>query len=118
MLQSSDRSAYEIRNHFLCLRPEQAIAEIGNRFLFVLNMDESMSRHVYSEMARVVPRFCKLMAENKLAAALLHLAVCASNTVLQETSLEMLAGSKAKAKQNSSENDKPPPNKGIHLILI
>ena len=60
------------------------------------------------------------MKQEPLARSLLHLSICITNTVLEESAMELLApGDKQEAAgdQQQETEAKPPPKKGIHRLI-
>ena len=61
-----------------------------------------------------IQEFISAVKQDSLARSLLHLAICITNTVLEESAMELLApGDKQEnTEQSQQKESKPPPRKG------
>lgn len=110
-----DGNGMEIRKHYLEMPAGVAIMEIFQKFMLLMSVERPETRSAMkklNKMQNVISEFLSTINGDMIASYLFHMAICVSDTQLQESALEVLAS------QEESENsaDRPeqrlPPKKG------
>ncbi|KAL3859496.1 hypothetical protein ACJMK2_009715 [Sinanodonta woodiana] len=120
ILKDSSDGDEEIQKHYLKLQPESAIKEIVSKFHVLLSLQPSSSRKrkKYSKIANLknaILQFIKAMNKDKVAKLLFHIAICISDTTLQEEAKHFMTHlsekEDARQKETNQQLQKPPPRK-------
>ncbi|XP_021342125.1 uncharacterized protein LOC110442712 isoform X2 [Mizuhopecten yessoensis] len=119
ILQPSGDSSLQVRQHYLLLRPETAVMEIFQKFQLITHLEQPFSKvekRQFAQFQKAVSDFLLVVNQDTLGAKLFHLALCVSNTVLEEAACELLAPSTENQDQGDTKQDqeqKQPPKKEV-----
>ncbi|KAL3859494.1 hypothetical protein ACJMK2_009713 [Sinanodonta woodiana] len=118
ILKSSYDGDGEIQKHYLKLTPESAMIEILSKFELLICFEQPTSRRERTQMrtiSQVIPQFIKIMNEDTLAKLLFHIAVCISDTTLQEEATKFMTKlsekKEARTMEVNQQQQKQPPRK-------
>lgn len=115
IIQTTADGTWEVRNHYLKLRPEMAILEIFQKFKLIMSMDEPSSRAQKKQQQQIESVICNFLVSVKddvMAKTLFHLAICVSNSVLEESDMEILAPPKKEGTTEETAEARVKPPKG------
>ena len=115
VIHTTADGTWEVRNHYLKLRPEMAILEIFQRFQFIMSMDEPQSKaqkKQHQKVQSVICNFLESVKDDVMAKTLFHLAICVSNSVLEESAMEILAPPEKEGTTEETAEDRVKPPKG------
>ncbi|XP_041376442.1 protein NO VEIN-like isoform X2 [Gigantopelta aegis] len=116
--ERGDDGKSEVRPHYLKQGPEVVIADIFVKFQLLISIEEPSDRTErkrQSRMKEAITNFITQVRSDNIAKLLFHLAVCVSNTVLQESAMEILNPPAAKAPESAAGETtavRQPPAKG------
>lgn len=110
VIHTTADGTWEVRNHYLKLRPEMAILEIFQKFKLIMSMDEPSSRA--QKKQHQICNFLESVKDDDMAKTLFHLAICVSNSVLDESAMEILAPPEKQGKTEEAAEDRVKPPKG------
>ncbi|XP_069113795.1 uncharacterized protein [Argopecten irradians] len=119
ILQPTADSSLQIRQHYLQLQPETAIMEIFQKFQLITQLEQpsnKMERRQVAQFQKVVSDFLLVINGDSLGCKLFHLAICVSNTILEEAACELLSSSTATKGETDAEQEgeeRQPPKKGV-----
>lgn len=85
-----------IKEHYLKLDVVTAMNEIYQKLIVLMNIEEPATRTERKQKQKRLQcfeAFLEMLTEDKLAQLLFHVAICVSNTELQEAAMEILAPS-------------------------
>ncbi|KAL3860253.1 hypothetical protein ACJMK2_010402, partial [Sinanodonta woodiana] len=94
ILHCSSQGENDIREHYLKLKPEVAMVEVMKKYQLINTFDQPMERNAKKQLKRrsqAVEQFIVTLNEDKLGKMLFHLAICLSDTVLEEAALEYIS---------------------------
>lgn len=94
IIQTDSDGNMEVRPHYLKLHPVMAINEIFQKFQLLMSIDPptgKQARKKHLKFQSAINEFMSLTKEDSFASQLFHLAICISNTILEEAALELLA---------------------------
>lgn len=103
VMHTTTDGTWEVRNHYMRLSPEMAIKEIFQKFHLIMSIDEpstdstkpdkksKQERKRQLKIKNAVSTFLDTVKDDVMARTLFHLAICVSNSVLEESALEILA---------------------------
>ncbi|KAK3589090.1 hypothetical protein CHS0354_017428 [Potamilus streckersoni] len=118
ILRSSSDGDGEIQKHYLKLKPETAMEEILSKFEILVSFEQPTSRRERKQMRtinQVIPQFIQIMKEDTLAKLLFHIAVCISDTTLQEEARKFMTQlsekEEARKMEVNQQHQKQPPRK-------
>ncbi|KAK3086464.1 hypothetical protein FSP39_018803 [Pinctada imbricata] len=107
----------EVRQHYLRLRPEVALQEIFDKYQLLLTSIEppttKAARRKAQRMMEAITNFIIVSREDPMCLRLFHLAICISNTELEEATMELLAPSPAETSVTEATPQKQPPAKAL-----
>ncbi len=120
ILQSGEEGDSEVRRHYLTIKPEVAIMEIYQKFQLLLSIDQPETRAQIKrqkQMEAAINGFLLTLRSDNMAVLLFQLAICVTDTTLEEAAMEVLAPpAPPPSQENSSKADnsaaKQPPSKG------
>lgn len=120
VMHTSSDAQWEVRNHYLKLSPEIAIMEIFQKFNLIMSivMDDAQSqkqKRQQHKLKSTIDSFLELIRDNVLGRNLFHLAICVSNSVLEESAMELLAPPEKENIVDITTEEKVKPPKGKHL---
>ena len=122
--ERGDDGQSEVRPHYLKEGPEEVIQNIFIKFELLLSLDEPISHSEKKKQTRfkqVILNFLHEVRGNGMAKVLFHLAVCVSDTVLNEAALEMIKPPAVKAQESAAGEAtavRQPPAKGWCFTLF
>ncbi|KAL3859495.1 hypothetical protein ACJMK2_009714 [Sinanodonta woodiana] len=118
ILRSSSDGDGEIQKHYLKLKPEIALTEIFSKFEVLVMLEQPMSRRERTQMktiSQTITQFIKIMKEDTLAKLLFHIAICISDTTLQEEAtkfiIQLNEKEEARRMEVNHQQQKQPPRK-------
>ncbi|XP_053402751.1 uncharacterized protein LOC123550539 [Mercenaria mercenaria] len=116
ILQTGEGDGMEVREHYMKMRPELAIMEIFDKFSVLLMVTQVGDRQTAkgAKFRRQIEEFLQAVRDDDLCKNILHLALCMSNTAVEETAMEMLVPKEVDSddeKEQKTTQNKPPPRK-------
>ncbi|XP_053389616.1 uncharacterized protein LOC128552593 [Mercenaria mercenaria] len=113
ILQTGEGDGLEVRRHYLKMKPELVIMEIFDKFNVLLMVTQDRRLTKPTKFRRVVEDFLTMLREDDLGKNILHLAICMSNTAVEETVREMFtpADDDSDEENENQMHHKPPPRK-------
>ncbi|XP_060075304.1 uncharacterized protein LOC132554994 [Ylistrum balloti] len=124
ILQPSGDSSLLVRQHYLQLKPEIAIMEIFQKFQLITQLEQpstKFERRQFTQFQKVVSDFLMAIKTDSLGSKLFHLALCVSNTILEEAACELLSPSTENQDQGESKLDgeqRQPPKKEVVIEYL
>lgn len=112
-----------IKEHYLKLDVVTAMNEIYQKLIVLMNIEEPATRTERKQKQKRLQcfeAFLEMLTEDKLAQLLFHVAICVSNTELQEAAMEILAPSSPQpAVSDTVETFRESPSKGeYHFFFL
>ncbi|KAK3603430.1 hypothetical protein CHS0354_009413 [Potamilus streckersoni] len=109
ILHCSSQGENDIREHYLKLKPEVAMLEIMKKYQLINTFDQPNDKNAKRQLklrSQAVEQFIMTMNEDKLGKMLFHLAICLSDTVLEEAALEYIS-SQTGGEKEEEEGESP-----------
>ena len=112
-----------MRKFYLKLRPEVAIIQIYQKFQLLVSTIEPPSlgykRKRHNHMLETIGGFLAMCRDEPFAATLLHLAICISNTDLQEAVMELMNPKQGeKTAEGATMEQKQPPPRCMYIKML
>ncbi|VDI46757.1 Hypothetical predicted protein [Mytilus galloprovincialis] len=132
VMHTTTDGTWEVRNHYMRLSPEMAIKEIFQKFHLIMSIDEpstdstkpdkksKQERKRQLKIKNAVSTFLDTVKDDVMARTLFHLAICVSNSVLEESALEILAPNDEEESvvEIVAEEERVKPSKATVLNLL
>ncbi|XP_045191511.2 uncharacterized protein LOC123548375 [Mercenaria mercenaria] len=119
ILQTGEGEGMEIRKHYLKMKPEFAIMEIFDKFniLHMVVQAGEIKLKKATRFKKAIEDFLTCMRDNELGKNLLHLAICMSNTTVEETVKEIFTPVNDETNEGNETpaQQQPPPRKDVLL---
>ena len=109
-----------MRTFYLKLRPEVAVIQIYEKLQLLLTTIDPPTQHLkrkrHNRMIETINGFLAMCRDEPFAATLLHLAICISNTDLQEAAMELINPTQGESTTEgaTTEQKQPPPRGTVY----